>query len=95
FSRNPYIYPIVVIADVGYKLIYGKSTYNAVAEHGYDSHHIDMHGIFFAVGSKFKKNYRVGTLENVDIYPLLCEIFKIDGRSNIDGNINRIKYLLK
>ncbi len=95
FSRNPYIYPIVVIADVGYKLIYGKSTYNAVAEHGYDSHQIDMHGIFFAVGSKFKKNYRVGTLENVDIYPLLCEIFKIDGRSNIDGNINRIKFILK
>lgn len=95
FSKNPYIYPIVVFADIGYKLVYEKSSYKAVAEHGYDNNHIDMHGIFFAVGNKFKKNYRVGTLRNIDVYPLLCEIFKIDGRSNIDGDINRIKFILK
>jgi hypothetical protein len=73
----------------------GKARITQLPNNGYDSHHTDMHGIFFAVGRKFKQNYRVGTLENVDIYPLLCEIFKIDGRSNIDGNINRIKYIFK
>jgi predicted AlkP superfamily pyrophosphatase or phosphodiesterase len=95
YNRNPYIFPIIVIADIGHKLIYGKSNYNAIAEHGFDNNHIDMHGVFFAVGNKFKKNYRTGTLRNIDVYPLLCEIFQIQGRNNIDGDINRIKFILK
>ena len=66
-----------------------------MGNHGYDNHWIDMHGIFFAVGPAFKENYEVGTIENIDIYPLLCKIFDVIPNQMIDGKLERIKYILK
>ena len=63
--------------------------------HGYDNNQLDMHGIFFASGPQFKSNYKVGTILNIDIYPLLAKIFNITPRANIDGNLERIEYILK
>jgi hypothetical protein len=54
-----------------------------------------MHGIFFALGPAFKKGYRTGTLRNIDIYPLLCRIFDIMPRQNIDGRLERISFILE
>ncbi|MGE5352384.1 MAG: ectonucleotide pyrophosphatase/phosphodiesterase [Acidobacteriota bacterium] len=98
FNDNPFIYPIIVVADPGWSLVdnnsvkyYSKNKGN----HGYDNNFMDMHGIFFAEGPAFKKNYKTGTLWNIDIYPLLCRIFNIKPRSNIDGSLDRIEFLLK
>lgn len=44
------------------------------------------------MGPAFKKGYRTGTLWNIDIYPLLCEIFDIMPRQNIDGKLERIGF---
>jgi hypothetical protein len=54
-----------------------------------------MHGIFLAIGPSFKKNYKTGSLYNIDIYPLLCKLFNISPRSNIDGKLERIEFILK
>jgi ectonucleotide pyrophosphatase/phosphodiesterase family member 5 len=56
---------------------------------------MDMQGIFLATGQSFKNGYRTGTLWNIDVYPLLCKIFNISPRSNIDGNAERIEFILK
>jgi len=54
-----------------------------------------MHGIFFAFGPDFKPGYKTGTIWNIDIYPLLCKIFNIYPRQNIDGKLDRIEFILK
>ena len=54
-----------------------------------------MNGIFYAVGPAFKINYRVETINNIDIYPLLCKILNILPNPLIDGNLDRISYILK
>jgi hypothetical protein len=54
-----------------------------------------MHGIFIANGPIFKKGYKTGTLWNIDIYPLLCKVFNIAPRSNVDGKLERIEFILK
>lgn len=100
FSNHPFITPIVVIADVGATLMSGMAEglyfkFLSKGNHGYDNHHLDMHGIFFATGPAFKKGYRTGTLWNIDIYPLLCKIFKISPRNNIDGKLERIGFILQ
>ncbi len=101
FSHNPFIGDIVLIADLGWSL--GNSrlikrispdTYSK-GDHGYDNNQMDMHGIFIAKGPHFKKNYFTGTLFNVDIYPLLCKIFNISPRQNIDGKLERIEFILR
>ncbi len=100
FSHNPFITPIVVMADLGWSLVNNKllkklkGNYSK-GDHGYDNNQMDMHGLFLAKGPNFKKNYYCGTIWNIDIYPLLCKIFNISPRSNIDGKLERIEFLLK
>jgi predicted AlkP superfamily pyrophosphatase or phosphodiesterase len=100
FSKNPFILPIIVIAETGWTLVtneYFKRTrsYSIRGEHGFDNHHLDMHGIFIAKGPAFRSGYKTGTLWNVDVYPLLCKIFNITPNNLIDGDINRIGFILK
>lgn len=102
FSHHPFIPPLVLVADMGWSLHTNKSAetllkkgYGKGGNHGYDNHQMDMHGIFFALGPAFKKGYRTGTLHNTDIYPLLCRIFHIMPRQNIDGRLERISFILE
>lgn len=102
FSHHPFIPPLVLMADMGWSLHTDKSAeallkkgYGKGGNHGYDNHQMDMHGIFFAMGPAFKKGYRTGTLRNIDIYPLLCRIFNILPRQNIDGRLERISFILQ
>lgn len=98
FSRHPFISEIILVADPGYSLINNwilkKQKYSA-GNHGYEKDWLDMHGIFIAAGPAFKNNYRTGTLWNIDINPLICEILEIQPARNIDGDLQRIGFLLK
>lgn len=100
YSENAFIYPIILVADLGWSLGTNKSiakfkNHIMHGNHGYDNHQLDMHGVFIANGPNFKNGYRTGTVWNVDIYPLLCKIFNIEPASNIDGKIERIGFVLK
>ncbi|KAF0151070.1 MAG: phosphodiesterase I [Ignavibacteria bacterium] len=100
FQNNPLIPTIVVIPEIGWNVLTNKgmkrfSGDHSVGNHGFDNHHLDMHGIFLAAGPSFKKSYKTGTLWNVDIYPLLCKIFGVMPRANIDGKLERIEFILK
>jgi len=101
FDSNPFISNIILVADLGWSLVDNQSIKSYVGKHamkgnhGYDKDALDMHGIFIAEGPAFKSHFRTGTLWNIDVYPLLCKIFNIAPRSNIDGKINRIDFILK
>lgn len=100
FNKHPFIYPIILVADIGWSLVTNNwmksmEEHYSVGNHGYDNNYTDMHGVFIAEGPSFKKGYKIGTVQNVDIYPLLCELFKIEPRSNIDGKLDNIRYILK
>ena len=100
YSDNPLIRKIVIIADNGWGVETNKSLknlgkYGTRGNHGYDNYWMDMNGIFYAIGPAFKVNYKVGTINNIDIYPLLCKIFKVVPNPFIDGRLERIDYILK
>jgi len=100
FSDNPLISKIVIIAENGWSLETDKSfenmkKWNSKGNHGYDNYFMDMNGIFYAMGPAFKKNYQVGIINNIDIYPLLSKVFNIFPNPLIDGRLNRIEYILK
>jgi len=100
FSQNELIGDMVLIADIGWSLINKEDLeqikkYSSKGNHGYDNFHIDMHGVFIAAGPSFKQNYKTGTLNNIDIYPLLCKIFNCTPAENINGDLKRIDYILK
>lgn len=100
YSDNVFISDIILIADLGWSLVDNRSIkwmekVESGGNHGFDNFAMDMNGIFIAMGPDFKKNYKTGTINNIDIYPLLCKIFGIAPRSNVDGNLENIEYILK
>ena len=72
-----------------------KNAITTVGVHGYDPKYKDMHGIFYANGSAFKKGYVIPSVKNIHIYPLMCKILGLDIPSNIDGNLNQLESVLK
>jgi predicted AlkP superfamily pyrophosphatase or phosphodiesterase len=100
YKDHPFIYSIILVAEVGWSLVTDKTLERmkndyGKGNHGYDNNHTDMHGIFVARGPSFKEKYKTGTLWNIDIYPLLCKIYNISPRANIDGSVERIEFILK
>ena len=45
--------------------------------HGYDSRNMNMHGIFIASGPSFNKGLKIKSFENINIYPIICQVLKI------------------
>lgn len=100
FSHNSLIPDILIIADAGWTLISNKDerwikSSDSKGNHGYDPNYLDMHGIFLAIGPSFKQGYFTGTINNIDIYPLLAKILNVVPNNNIDGKLERIEFLLK
>ncbi|MBK7230284.1 MAG: alkaline phosphatase family protein [Ignavibacteriales bacterium] len=100
YKSNHFVADIVVLADLGYSIFDGKDVEKysknfPLGNHGYDPYNLDMHGIFYAIGPDFKSGYTCGTIDNIDIYPLLAKILRIFPNNNIDGKLERIEFLLK
>jgi len=100
YSDHPFIYPIILVAKPGYSLEKNisedqKEYSISKGNHGFEKDFLDMHGIFVASGPAFKAGYKTGTIWNIDIYPLLCEILNISPYQPIDGKLERIGFILK
>ncbi len=94
FNHNALIAPIVLIAEPGYLFSSEGNESPVRATHGYDNHLLNMHGIFIAEGPRFNKGLQTGTLQSVDVYPLLCKLLGVEPAGNIDGRLDRIEFIL-
>lgn len=99
FNNLHLIGDLFILADPGWSVGTSKDKdrmkdYNG-GNHGFDNSIMDMHGIFYAIGPSFKKNYKTGTIENINIYPLLCKILNINPNKNIDGKLENISFILR
>ena len=94
--------PIQVVADYGYcfwsqrqKSFFANKGVTTFGIHGHDSKHKEMHGIFYASGPAFKDNYTTPSFKNIHVYPLMCEVLGLNIPTEIDGNIDEVKTVLK
>lgn len=99
YSDSYLVGDLVGIAETGWTFRDNKKKsddkYFKGGNHGYDNNNTEMHGIFYAMGPSFKENYKTGTVENIDVYPLLCKIFNLVPAFNIDGKLEKIEFILK
>lgn len=93
YGTNPSELDFTLLADLGWSFVKGKDQKVKAGNHGYDNRYREMHAIFYAVGPAFKKNYRMGTFENVDVFPLILHIFGLTGPKT-DGDLRRVKRML-
>ena len=66
----------------------------SLGDHGYDNFNTDMHAIFYATGPAFKKGYLHPTFNNVDLYPLMAAILKLQPAA-VDGKFSNVQNMLK
>lgn len=84
------IYPIVVLADTGYTVVYHKDdNYGKpkpkASTHGFDPFHPDMHMAFFACGPAFKSGYvHEKTFQNLNDHLIIAHILGIEPAENND-----------
>ncbi len=73
---------LVLVADEGWLISTKGEKYKSNGTHGYDPAVKNMHGIFYAMGPNIKSNYKIGTFENIHVYPLICELLGIKPYAN-------------
>ena len=84
------IYKINLLVVIHRKKIIPKG-----GTHGYDNQLKSMHALFLASGPAFQLGIQIEPFENVNIYPLICEILNITPHPNIDGKLNDIRHILR
>ncbi|UKT64648.1 ectonucleotide pyrophosphatase/phosphodiesterase [Pedobacter mucosus] len=64
--------------------------------HGFDPEKVkDMHATFFAWGPAFKKQLKIPSFENVNVYPLIANMLGLSYQEKIDGKLEVLKSILK
>ncbi|RXJ50062.1 alkaline phosphatase family protein [Gelidibacter gilvus] len=72
-----------------------QNNIKTIGVHGFDSTNKDMHGIFYASGPAFKSGYEIPSFQNIDIYPLICDILGLEIPDSVDGKLSTLKGVLK
>jgi len=67
-----------------------------IGHHGFDPSVVtDMHATFLAWGPAFKKQVKIPSFENVNVYPLVANILGLSYQEPIDGKLEVLKPILK
>lgn len=94
YGTNPRTLDLIVVADSSYNVVWNERRAHDGGNHGFDNFNKDMHAIFYAYGPAFKINYIHPTFNNVDIYPLITEILKLQP-AKVDGKLENVSDMLK
>ena len=96
FHTNERIGDIVCLAHSQWNIVLQSGDKLSLGNHGWSQHETnDMDAIFYANGPKFKKSYIHKSVDNINIYPLMANIFGIRVDHGIDGNFAPIMGILK
>ncbi|ESO88927.1 hypothetical protein LOTGIDRAFT_153994 [Lottia gigantea] len=95
-KNNIRIQPIVLIAHIHYTLVYNISSdrNHSLGTHGYNNSLQDMHPFFMVKGPSFKAGATIETLNNVDIYSLMCHLLDLKPAPT-NGSLDLVRDLLK
>ncbi|MCD4698045.1 MAG: ectonucleotide pyrophosphatase/phosphodiesterase [Bacteroidales bacterium] len=93
YGTNPRTLDVVVVADSSWSVVLTADKKVGKGAHGFDNDNKDMHAIFYAYGPAFKTNYISPVFNNIDIYPLICEMLGLQP-ALVDGNLENVKGLL-
>jgi len=94
YGTNPRTQDFILVADSSWQVSLSNNHSRSAGAHGYDPANSDMHAIFYAQGPAFKADYTHPSFENINIYPLICNILGLEPAS-VDGHIDHVKEMLQ
>jgi predicted AlkP superfamily pyrophosphatase or phosphodiesterase len=87
---------VILVADPGYAaLARPVEQMGLKSSHGWAPEAEGMHGYFLASGPRLPKGQTIGSINVVDVYPLMMEILGLPVTGPIDGDPNRLGRLLR
>ncbi len=96
--RNHYRIPeILMIADLGYTITsrpFFQERGLIAGNHGYDPELPEMHAVFLASGPQILSNERVGTLDSIHLYELMCHLLGLEPSPN-SGSLDSVRHILR
>lgn len=92
-KRSRRVMDVFAYADEGWVITKDPSKLYSLGGHGYDNTLDVMKPLFIAKGPDFKQGVVVEPILNVDIYPLICNLLKIEPSAN-NGSLSRAQSLL-
>jgi predicted AlkP superfamily pyrophosphatase or phosphodiesterase len=81
FGTHPRIPDLVCLSDLGFTLSAIPGRKGPKGQHGFDPELPEMHGLFLASGYKLK-HLELDLIENLEVYPFLCELLGITEQKN-------------
>lgn len=81
FGTHPRIPEIVCVSKMGYTVTANPYRKGPLGQHGFDPQLTEMHGLFLASGHRIKSG-ELGLIENIEVYPLLCQLLGILEQQN-------------
>ncbi|XP_050405716.2 ectonucleotide pyrophosphatase/phosphodiesterase family member 5 [Patella vulgata] len=97
YKNNRRVTPIVAIAEEGWLIVDKTQKYSKprpFGGHAYDNRLMSMKPLFLAHGPNFKANYNQESIENVDIYPLICKLLGVNAAPN-NGSLSNTEDMLE
>lgn len=94
YGTNPRTLDFIMVADSAWQFSLTDKVLRTGGAHGYNPYNTDMHAIFYAKGPAFRQNYTHPTFENINLYPLICEILGLEP-APVDGRVENIRGMLK
>ncbi|XP_056624270.1 bis(5'-adenosyl)-triphosphatase enpp4 [Triplophysa dalaica] len=92
YKNNERTQPIILVADEGWTIVKDGSL-PRLGDHGYDNTLPSMHPFLAAHGPAFRAGYTMLSLNNVDLYPLMCHLIGIPPMPN-NGSFARVRCVL-
>ncbi len=93
---NPRAGDLLIVAEEGY-ILERRSTDKITARgaHGYDPQTADMQGIFLAAGPHVRHAGRIPAFENVNVYPFLAALLRLENPPAVDGSLHVLESVLR
>lgn len=90
YGRNPRVPAFICLAQTGW-LISDREPKQGFSggAHGFDPSAPEMRAMFVAAGPHFRQGKKIGTFDNVDIYPLIMKLLKLRPQPN-DGSLKTV-----
>jgi len=93
---NPRAGDLMLVADEGWVLIrHSTDKVTSRGAHGYDPQVPEMQAIFLAAGPNVRQLGRIPAFENVNVYPFLAALLRLDNVPIVDGDIRVLGSILK
>lgn len=98
-GSHPRVAPVIALADEGWRFTTvakerARPQRGPGGQHGYDPTVDSMGGLLAVAGPQIRSGVRLGPVENVDVYSLLCHLLDIEPAPN-DGSLNALKPALR